>query len=75
VERGILIKPMAKVSTDMAGMTAPTQIRELAPLGWVAVGGSIEKKNPAGIRIAESGTPTRTNQARGEGRTAASTRF
>jgi hypothetical protein len=38
----------------------------------VAVGGSTEKKNPAEMRIAESGTPIRTNQTSGMGSTAAS---
>jgi hypothetical protein len=38
----------------------------------VAAGGSIEKKNPVDMKIAERGTPIRTNQTSGEGRTAES---
>jgi len=41
----------------------------------VAAGGSIEKKKPADMRIAERGTPIRTNQTSEEGRTAESARI
>jgi hypothetical protein len=36
---------------------------------------SVEKKNPADIRIAERSTPIRTSQTSGEGRTAESAKY
>jgi len=72
VEADVLIKPTASVITETARITAPTQISPTAPLGSVAACGSIEKKNPADMKIAERGTPIRTNQTSGEGRTAES---
>jgi hypothetical protein len=40
----------------------------MAAVAWVAVGSSTERKNPAEMRIAASGTPTRTTQSMGAGR-------
>src|SRR5437879_11562841 len=38
-------------------------MRATNPFGWVAAGEGIERKNPAEMRMAESGTPIRTNQS------------
>src|SRR5262249_54990921 len=51
--------PTPNVTTPAASTTAPMNVRAMSELGPVAAGLSMERKNPAGIRIAASGTKLR----------------